>query len=804
MFRNLKIKTKIFIWFLVTILLIIAVGYFLVADLAQETLKKSIGENSVMLTQEILDKIDRSIYYKIERWLSYIHTNSRLYETVTGSNQEFENIENRQEYIDKIDKDWKEGKDVKLIQEILNNELSKRLKKRTEFYREKDGYNVFPEVFVTNKYGAIIASTGKTSDYRQDDEEWWQNAKKDSLYVEDLKYDESAEVYSIAICMAAEDEQGNFSGVIKIILNIEEVVNILKEFEPTGERKIYGHEEHKTMEFKLLTKDGKIIYSTEEFKILDNISEELLSQFERGKIGEHIDYFIAGGDKPGEGEELFAHAHSIGYREYKGLEWILVIEHKTKEIFISVVALRNTIIITISIVAILFAMLSFLVSYFITKSIKNLSQTVQFIIRGDLTKRAEVKSKDEIGQLAQNFNVMTESLIRANQKIKKYAVTLEDKVEERTIKLAETLSEVNREKDRINTILQSIGDGVFVINKDFKITMFNRVAENISGFSEKEVIGKKYSEVLKFVFENSGKINDGFIKKAMNTGEVKELSNHAVLIRKDGKKIAVADSAAPLRNENGRIVGCVVVFRDVSRERRISQMESEFVSIASHQLRTPITAIQWLMERVLRKEKISKKGREYLDDVHASARRLNALVDLLLNVSKVEAGKISVSFRKTEVIETIDRYLKESKELCAEKNITLTFKEHPKALNVVTDNNLFSNILQSLVSNAIEYTSEKGKIEVSLEKKPKSFVLVVSDTGIGIPEKEQATIFDKFTRASNAKLLKTDGTGLGLYFTKQIVGLLGGKIWLKSTKDKGATFYVELPLNSKTKVKSVN
>ncbi|GAI20716.1 unnamed protein product, partial [marine sediment metagenome] len=89
-------------------------------------------------------------------------------------------------------------------------------------------------------------------------------------------------------------------------------------------------------------------------------------------------------------------------------------------------------------------------------------------------------------------------------------------------------------------------------------------------------------------------------------------------------------------------------------------------------------------------------------------------------------------------------------------------------------------------------------------EKPKSFILTVNDTGIGIPEKEQAIIFDKFTRASNAKLLKTDGTGLGLYFTKQIVGLLGGKIWLKSAKDKGATFYVELPLNSKTKVKSVN
>ncbi|GAI38331.1 unnamed protein product, partial [marine sediment metagenome] len=261
--------------------------------------------------------------------------------------------------------------------------------------------------------------------------------------------------------------------------------------------------------------------------------------------------------------------------------------------------LRNIIIIIIGVAVVLFVILSFLVSHSITRSIKNLSQTAQLITRGDLTKRAEVKSKDEIGQLAKNFNVMTKSLIRANQRIREYAATLEKRVRERTRELAETLTKVSREKDRINTILQSIGDGVFVINKDNKIAVFNRAAVDISGFSEKEVVGKKYDKVLKFIWEKSGKVNDGFIKEAIRTGKVTEVKNHTVLIRKDSKGVAVADSAAPFRDKKGKIVGCVVVFRDVTRERRISQMESEFVSIASHQLRTPITAIQWLMERVL-------------------------------------------------------------------------------------------------------------------------------------------------------------------------------------------------------------
>lgn len=805
MFRDLKLKTKIIIWSLVIILSAAAIGYFFIAELSQETLKKSIGGNSVILAQDILDKIDRGIYYRIERWLSYTHTNPRLYETVAGSNQEFENMENRQEYIDKIDKDWKEGKNPQFIQEILNNELSKRLKKRIEFYGEKDGYNVFPKAFVTNKYGVIIASTGRTSDYWQAGEEWYQKTiKEKEFWVGEIEYNESSDVYSCDIVINLHDDNGDFIGILKLILNIEEVVNILKEFELTGGEKRYGHEEHETMEFKLLTKDGKIIYSTEEFEIFEDISKELLLQFKTEKTEEHIDYFIAEGDKPGEREELFAHAHSKGYIDYKGLGWILVVEHKTEEIFASVVTLKNIIIIIIGLAAVLFIILSFLVSHSITRSIKNLSQIAQLITKGDLTKRAEVKSKDEIGQLAQNFNVMTESLIRANQKIRKYAATLEDKVKDRTIKLARSLTEVREEKDRINAILQSIGDGVFVIDKDNKITIFNKAATEISGFSEKEVVGKKYDKVLKFIWEKSGKVNDGFIKEAIRTGKVTKVKNHTVLIRKDGKRVAVADSAAPFKDKKGKIIGCVVVFRDVTRERRISQMESEFVSIASHQLRTPITAIQWLMERILKKEKISKKGREYLDSIHTSAQRLNTLVNLLLNVSKIEVGKISVSFAESEIVEFVKSYLEEWKALCVKKKLTLVFKKYPKTLKVFTDNNLFRNVLQSLVSNAIEYTLEKGRIEVSLEKKENSFLLVVNDTGIGIPKKEQATIFEKFTRGSNAKLLKTDGTGLGLYFTKQVVKLLGGKIWLKSEENKGTTFYVELPLNSKTKVKSLN
>ena len=138
--------------------------------------------------------------------------------------------------------------------------------------------------------------------------------------------------------------------------------------------------------------------------------------------------------------------------------------------------------------------------------------------------------------------------------------------------------------------------------------------------------------------------------------------------------------------------------------------------------------------------------------------------------------------------------------LFVKKNLLITFEKHPEKLIALTDNSALRNIMQSIISNATEYTPQGGKIEVSLEKKDRIFIFTVKDTGIGIPLPEQKTIFDKFTRGSNAQLVKTEGTGLGLYIAKQAVELLGGKIWFESKEKKGTTFFVELPLKVEVKV----
>lgn len=236
-----------------------------------------------------------------------------------------------------------------------------------------------------------------------------------------------------------------------------------------------------------------------------------------------------------------------------------------------------------------------------------------------------------------------------------------------------------------------------------------------------------------------------------------------------------------------------------ARDKEINRLKSDFISLASHQLRTPLTGMEWTAELFAKKEKLTNQGKQYLQDIKFSAHRLNALVKLLLNASRVESGKVEVKPEAVEVVSFIEELIKKCEVLCDKKQLALSFLKHPPKLVAVTDSDLLEQIIQNILSNAIEYTLAGGKITVSLEEKKETFIFAVSDTGIGIPKKEQARIFERFIRASNAASLKPDGTGLGLYIVAEAAKLLEGKVWFESEEGHGSTFYAELPLQSQVK-----
>jgi signal transduction histidine kinase len=409
--------------------LVVIVGYVCVYT-SQIELQKAIGKNSIMLAQETLDKIDRNIYNQIERWISYAYSNTRLHEIVAKSNQEFENLSDRQEYINKIDRDWKDDRNTPLIQELLNNELSKRLRKRTEFYREINGCDYFPEVYATNKYGVVIASTGRTSDYLQADEEWYQTAVKEKVFwIGDAEYDESSDVYACDIVINLYDDNRNFVGIIKPILDIKEATNLLE--------KLKKNTKHVTAKFHLINREGKVLYSsgeTHQHKVFEDISHEDFFKGIKGDTG----YFITKENVPREEERFIVYAHSRGYKDFKSLGWILAFDYQTAELFAPIITLRNVLLSISMMLTMLAVVIGFSISRSISNPLSKLRSAINEISEGNLDYRIEVKTRDEIGQLALAFNEMTEHRKQDEEELNKARNELEARVKQRTAELQST------------------------------------------------------------------------------------------------------------------------------------------------------------------------------------------------------------------------------------------------------------------------------------------------------------------------------------------------------------------------------
>jgi len=562
----------------------------------------------------------------------------------------------------------------------------------------------------------------------------------------------------------------------------------------------------------LINKEGYYLYNIDKSKewgfILDN-QKNL-------KIENPLVFAEISRDRKG----VFYDKNSNSYIVYESIpvdnstNWIVAKTEKTEEVLLVFKNFFKRLVLLILFFVFIFSIVIIYISESLSGPIKKLQQGIEVIQKGNLDYKVNTNTKDEIGELSRAFDDMVNT-------VKESRIDIDRKVSEQTLEIVQKKQELENvqrsilnvledveserqktvlEKEKINTILQSIGDGVFVVNKNRKIIIFNKEAENITGFSKEEALSKPYKDILNFINEKDRKTNYGFIEKAFSSGKIQTMKGDTLLIKKDNSEIPVADSSAPIKDKNDEIIGCVVVFRDATKERQIDQMKSDFVSTASHQLRTPLTGIQWVSERLLKKSSsLPEKDKQYVNDINMASKRLSTLVDSLLNVSRIEGGRINIKPENIELIDFIQGYLKETTSLMEKKNIKMVFDEHPEKMELTTDRSALRNIIQSLVSNAIEYTPDNGKINISVEDSENDFLFKIKDTGIGIPLKDQKTIFNKFTRGSNALQVKTDGTGFGLYITRETVKLLEGKIHFDSIENKGTTFYVTLPKKAKPK-----
>ncbi len=364
---------------------------------------------------------------------------------------------------------------------------------------------------------------------------------------------------------------------------------------------------------------------------------------------------------------------------------------------------------------------------------------------------------------------------------------LQDVQDEKQVSLAE--------KDKLNTILQSIGDGVFVVDTDLNIVLINHTALKLVGKEKEVVIGQKYTDILDFRYEDTGELNNRFVVDAIKTGLVQSMSNHTVLMKGTDEKIAVSDSAAPLLDKDNKVTGVVIVFRDVSKEREIDKAKTEFVSLASHQLRTPLSAINWYSEMLLSGDsgKLSPEQADFVEEIYAGNKRMVELVNSLLNTSRIDLGTFTIDPKPTDIVQISESVVKELQSQIDEKKLKFETK-YDEIGKIPLDTQLTRIIIQNLLSNAVKYTPDEGEVSISIEKTEPNLVITVKDNGYGITESQKNKIFQKLFRADNVKVKNTEGTGLGLYIVKAILDASGGQITFTSKENKGSTFIVTIPL----------
>lgn len=385
--------------------------------------------------------------------------------------------------------------------------------------------------------------------------------------------------------------------------------------------------------------------------------------------------------------------------------------------------------------------------------------------------------------------------------IKQFQEGLEDKVRAKTKDLEESkralvniLEDVDEarvraedERNKTLAVITNFTDGLIIFDKKGKVTLINPRAELLLGIE-----GGRLAESSIARIKNMPE----FVPFAeLINSKVKGIHRAEIKIRED---LILDITKAPIIREKEDI-GTLIVLHDVTREKMVERMKTEFVSLAAHQLRTPLSAIKWSLKMLLDGDvgKITQEQKDFVGKTYSSNERLIALINDLLNVTKIEEGRYLSNLALNDVNEVINSVISNYKDTIEKKGIVVELDQPKGKLpRAKIDAEKIQLSFQNLFDNAIRYTGKGGKITVGIKllKQENSIEVSVKDTGIGIPKDQQVRIFSKFFRAENAMKKDTEGTGLGLFIAKNIVASHGGKIWFESEEGKGSTFYFTVPL----------
>lgn len=418
------------------------------------------------------------------------------------------------------------------------------------------------------------------------------------------------------------------------------------------------------------------------------------------------------------------------------------------------------------------------------KSIKNKEGnfTGCFVSFTDITeiKKFHQGLEEKVKERAKELSARTEEL----EKSKKSLLNILEDVKE-----AQEIAE--EEKNKTLAIINNFTDGLLVFDRENKILLINPQAENFFKIKSNEIEGKSILELSK---NSELKSLTDLLRR-----EIKSIFRKELPIKEN---LILEVSVVPIIIGKEKL-GMLVILHDISREKMIERMKTEFVSLSAHQLRTPISAIKWTLRMLLDGDlgEITEEQRGFIEKTYQSNERMINLINDLLDATRIEEGKYLYKPTLADFENVVHFVINSYQEEIARKKIFLDFEKPKTKLPKITmDVEKIRLAIQNLLDNAVKYTPPRGRITILLEivkfydRDEKEIAFSVRDTGVGIPKDQQARVFIKFFRGANATRMNTEGTGLGLFISKNIIEAHGGKIWFESEEGRGTTFYFTLPV----------
>jgi len=365
------------------------------------------------------------------------------------------------------------------------------------------------------------------------------------------------------------------------------------------------------------------------------------------------------------------------------------------------------------------------------------------------------------------------------------------------IRSSKTNIQLRIEKARVDNIITSMRDGVVIYNPEFEVVLFNRGAEAIFNLNNNEIIGKKLSP------DSARDPKLGVLARVV----FQSLAPAVIQQTEEGvypqiADISFGDPHLELRvvsdkmvDDSGKITGFVKIIRDQTREIDLIKSKSDFITIAAHQLRTPLSAVSWTFQS-LKNEQLNDNQKDLVNTGLSASANLLKIVEDLLNISKIEEGKFGYNFQEIDLISFLQSVINQAGPVAKEYNVEVFMQpSRETSVKIMADPEKLAIAVSNLLENGIKYNIPNGRVTLSVERRADAPYMQVNiaDTGMGIPEDALDKLFTKFFRAENVMSKETEGSGLGLYMVKNIIKRHGGDVWAESVAGRGSVFHFALP-----------